>query len=252
MDLLALLSEAIAAGRPVALATIVDAPGRSELLGRRVLLAAEAVLGAEYESPGVCEAARKALSGARTGTVNVDGLRVYVEPFLPEPHLVVMGAGHVAQPVAQVGKLLGFSVIVIDDRSEFANAARFPTADVVCAEFISALRGLGLGPRHCVVLVTRGHLHDMECLREVLGYDVAYIGMIGSRTRVRSVMEMLVNNHGIDPDRLKQVYAPIGLDIGARTPAEIAVAVGAELVKVRYGGSGASLSRLSRAMIHGE
>ncbi|HWI60477.1 MAG TPA: XdhC family protein [Symbiobacteriaceae bacterium] len=249
MSWLRILTEQIAERRPVALGTVVEGP----LAGRHLVLSAtQGVLADELGSPVVAAALASALEAGARRCLIVDGLRVYMEAFLPPPELLVIGAGHVAQPVAQLGKLLGFTVTVIDDRPQYALAARFPAADrVICADFVPALQGLVTGPQTYAVLVTRGHRHDMECLRELVGRPLAYIGMIGSRIRVETVFRLLAEEHGIDPQALEQVYAPIGLDLNARTPAEIAVAVAAELLKVRRGGTGQSLSRLDRGKIHG-
>lgn len=238
------LADAVAAGRPVALITVVDGPGA----GRHFLLDEAG----EPPPEPMVSAGRQAMAAGRPRTVQVGAERVYIEPYLPAPQLVVVGAGHVAQPVAQLGKLMGFAVTVLDDRPEYAAPDRFPGADrVICDSFIPALRALAPGPGTYLVLVTRGHRHDMDCLRELIERPVAYIGMIGSRIRVETVFRLLEEEHGIDRAHFDKVYAPVGLDLGARTPAEIAVAVAAELLKVRRGGTGESLSRLGRDRIHG-
>jgi xanthine dehydrogenase accessory factor len=273
VDWFACLLDAIAGKRPVAAVTVVSCPGRPELVGRHLAAGPEGALASELgaselgaselgaSEPGagnsdlvarILERAAEALSSGKAGTVGVMGARVYIEPYLPLPALVVIGAGHVAQPVAHLGKMLGFEVTVIDDRPEYASPARFPDADqVICQEFIAALRSLALGPRHHLVIVTRGHRYDMDCLRETIDLPVAYIGMIGSRNRVQTVFRLLEEEYGIDPAHFARVHSPIGLDLGARTPAEIAVAVVAELLMVRRGGSGEPLSRLGRAQVHG-
>jgi len=256
MDCLLALNDAMAAGRPVAMATVVEAPDRPEWLGLRHLTGPAEVLSTEIPDADTAATltrlSTEALAAAaQPGVVRAGGLRVYVEAFLPRYHLVVVGGGHVAQPIAQLGSLLGFAVTVIDDRPEYANRERFPTAEqVISTDFVTTLRALELGPRHHIVLITRGHRHDMDCLREVVRRPVAYIGMIGSRNRVQTVFNLLTAESGVDPALLESVYSPIGLDIGARTPPEIAVAVAAELIKVRHGGTGESLSRLGRAVIH--
>ncbi len=182
-----------------------------------------------------------------TGSTEVGGapslwVRVGIEMVRQPPQLVVVGAGHIALPLARMGKMLGFSVAVLDDRGSFANAERFPEADKVVARgFGEGLRALGIDGDSFVVLVTRGHQHDVECLRELIGIDAAYIGMIGSRRRVRAVFELL-RQEGVPDNRLACVHAPIGIDIGAQTPAEIAVSIAAEIVKVRRGGQAVSLS----------
>jgi len=178
-------------------------------------------------------------------------LSLFLEAVRQPPLLVVVGAGHIAVPLVKLGKLVGFDVAVLDDRAIFANRERFPEADRVLAmPFAEGLHALGID-RHCyLILITRGHQHDVECLRELIHVDPAYIGMIGSRRRVRAVFELL-RREGVPPEWLHRVYAPIGLDIGARTPEEIALSIAAEIVQVRRGGKGASLSRGARPSASG-
>jgi len=163
-----------------------------------------------------------------------DGLLTVTEPFLPPERLIVLGGGHVALPVCEFGARCGFSVCVADDRPEFANAARFPMASrVICDRFENAVRELGVTPFDYVVIVTRGHRYDADCLRTVIpGTQPAYLGMIGSRRRVKAQMEML-RREGLDPERLGRVCTPIGLSIGAVTPEEIAVSILAEIIAYR-------------------
>lgn len=265
MNLWRQLVRELDARRPVALVTVVSAAPRACPLapGDKVLVSREGLLAHRVASAAgleewfglLVEEGRAALDRGRPGTVDVGRggvrVRVYIEPYVPPPVLAVVGAGHIAQSLAAMAKLVGMDVWVLDDRREYANRERFPTADrVLCAPFLEGLEAWDLGPGHYVVLVTRGHRHDMRCLRYVLDKPVAYIGMIGSRTRVQTVFRLLQEEHGVHPHQLDKVYAPIGLDIGARTPPEIALSVLAEVVKVRRGGSGESLSRLDRALIH--
>lgn len=248
MGWLEALTGEIGAGRPAVLVTVLEGP----LAGRHLVAGPGSVLADEIGSPVLYAAAAQALAAGACRSLVVDGLRVFMEAFLPPPDLIVIGAGHVARPVAHLGKLLGFAVTVIDDRPEYASAARFPDADrVICGPFVDAVRSLAVGPSTYVVLVTRGHRHDMDCLRELVEKPLAYIGMIGSRIRVETVFRLLADEHGIDRRCFDKVYAPVGLDLNARTPAEIAVAVAAEILKVRQGGTGESLSRPGRGLIHG-
>ena len=189
---------------------------------------------------------------ARPGTVEIplEGgtARVYLELHLPPETLVVVGAGHVAQPLAAVGALLGFQVVVLDDRPEWATEERFPEAARV--ERIAFDAPFSSTPIHDgthVVLVTRGHKYDYACLLDLLRRErrPAYVGMIGSRRRIRATYAQLAGD-GIAPEVAAEVRAPIGLDLGAQTPAEIAVAVAAELVQFRRGGSGRPLTDLER------
>ncbi|MCL6610081.1 MAG: XdhC family protein [Peptococcaceae bacterium] len=159
------------------------------------------------------------------------------DPYLPPPELVILGGGHIALHLARVGKMLGYLVTVADDRPDFASPARFPEADrVVCCDFTRITERLTFGPRSSVVIVTRGHRHDLDCLRQVIGRPVAYLGMIGSRRKIRQVRQQLAEE-GVPERQLDAVHMPIGLDIGAQTPAEIAVSIAAELIMERRGGA---------------
>jgi len=242
------------AGDSVALVMSVDSDP-DEPTGYRILVGpngtAEGTLGRPELDAAATALATGALAegGARAGLESVrlpGGVQadLYLEVHRPTPELVIVGAGHIAQPLSQVGALLGFRVVVLDDRPEFATEARFPDAQQVgLVDFADPFRDVTIGRTSHVVLVTRGHKYDFECLRRVLVAETlpAYIGMIGSRRRVRATLSQLVDE-GIGRDRLGVVRAPVGLDVGAQTPAEIAVAVGAEIILAWRGGSGEPLS----------
>jgi xanthine dehydrogenase accessory factor len=188
---------------------------------------------------------------ARDGIRTVDGAEpyeLYVEIRRPLRELVVVGAGHVAQPMAHLGALLGYRVTVLDDRPDFATRERFPDADrLLRVDFSDPFAGVPLHERSHLLLVTRGHKYDYECLIRALRADPApaYIGMIGSRRRVRATYVQLVDD-GFTTDVLDRIHAPVGLDIGAETPEEIAVAVAAELVMLDRGGRGTPLREVER------
>lgn len=166
-------------------------------------------------------------------------VRLLFEISRPTPELIVCGGGHVGQAVARAGRLLDFQVTVIDDREDFASREKFPDPQIrlLAADFIEALRALRITPASHVVIVTRGHKHDEMCLREVVNKPARYIGMIGSRRRTATIRAMLLRD-GTPSAQLEKVHAPIGLDIGAQTPEEIALAILAEIVLVRRGGTG--------------
>jgi len=167
---------------------------------------------------------------------------MFIEVLVAPPTLFIAGAGHIALPLARMGAMLGFRVVVLDDRPTFANEERFPEADeVIAAPFGETLASYPLDGQTYVVLMTRGHAHDLECLTEVIDKPVAYLGMIGSQRRVKGVLG-LIREKGHAEELLARVHAPIGLDIGALTPEEIALSVMAEVVKARRGGTGRSLS----------
>jgi len=172
------------------------------------------------------------------GTVSI-----FVEVQRRPPTLFIVGAGHVALPLAQLGKLVDFDVVVLDDRPRFANKQRFPMADQVLAQpFRTALSNWPINNDTFFVLVTRGHSHDVDCLLEVIDSPARYIGMIGSKRRVKAVFDLLEQEQGINRAGFKRVYSPIGLDIGSETPAEIAVAIMAEIINVHRGGRARSLA----------
>ncbi|MEQ2456659.1 XdhC/CoxI family protein [Flavonifractor hominis] len=147
--------------------------------------------------------------------------------------LILCGGGHVSLQVAWIAQRLDFELFVIDDRADFANRERFPMArEVLCMPFLEALDQLGSRSSDYYVILSRGHAHDRDCLEHVLRGQYAYAGMIGSKTKVATVMKSL-REEGFDQQVLDGVYSPIGLDIGAQSPAEIAVAIAAQLIQVR-------------------
>jgi xanthine dehydrogenase accessory factor len=163
----------------------------------------------------------------------------FVEILIPPPTLLIIGAGHIGFYLAQVAKIAGFEIIIHDDRPEFANTGRFPQASLVLNQPLNSLtETLAKIPNLYVALVTRGYLQDLAALEMLSNLQLKYIGMVGSKKRVHTVYEKL----SVIREFLQQIYAPIGLDIGALTPEEIAVSICAELIKVRRGGRGTSLS----------
>jgi xanthine dehydrogenase accessory factor len=156
-----------------------------------------------------------------------------IEVIAPPPHLYIYGAGHISQYISKMAKLVDFHVTVIDDRSQFANHDRFPEADeIVVEEFREVFEKVRPIPGGYVVIVTRGHKHDAGVLEEVLQRPPQYVGMIGSKRKVKIIYDDLAAK-GVDGGLLRAVHAPIGVDIDAETPQEIAVSIVAELIKVR-------------------
>jgi len=159
-------------------------------------------------------------------------LEVFVEPILPQPALYIFGGGHVSMALAQAAHTAGFAIGVIDDRESFANAERFPMAREIFTSFEDAYANLQPNTSTYLVIVTRGHKDDMRVLAWAVNTDAKYIGMIGSKRKVISVYEAL-EKEGHAPEKFENVHAPVGLDIGALTPEEIAISITAELIAVR-------------------
>ena len=159
--------------------------------------------------------------------------RLLLEPPTTVVKLLILGAGHIALPLATMAKIVGFEVTVVDDRPSFANSARFSTADtIICNDFERAIEEININPQTFVVIITRGHRYDKVCLQKVIKQPAAYIGMIGSRKRVKALIAEL-EEEGVPSELLQKLYSPIGLKIGAETPEEIAVSILSELIKVQ-------------------
>jgi xanthine dehydrogenase accessory factor len=168
---------------------------------------------------------------------------VFFEVMLAPPKLIVVGAGHIAVPLVKMAKVLDFYVMVIDDRLMYANRERFPDADeVLVSDMAQALKEMSLTPSTYIVLITRGHKYDEPCLREIVHSPAKYIGMIGSKRRIKACFQRFRDEEKVAEEVIERVYAPIGLDIATETPAEIALSILAEMIKVRRGGKAASLS----------
>ena len=176
------------------------------------------------------------LQDGRPRLVKGGGRLIFLEPVLPLPRLIIAGAGHVGRAVARLGDLLDFSVTVVDDRPEFANAGNIPEADeIVVGGIGEALRRIEDSPGNYFVIATRGHQKDSEALRAVVRRPAAYVGMIGSKTKIELMHCEFLESGWATAEEWGRVRAPIGLDIGSRTVEEIAVSIAAELVLVRSG-----------------
>jgi xanthine dehydrogenase accessory factor len=170
-------------------------------------------------------------------------LDVFFEVMPAPPRLIVVGAGHIAVPLVRIAKVLDFHVTVIDDRLLYANRERFPDADeVLTGDMAQMLKEMTLTPSCYIVLITRGHAYDEPCLRNIIHSNAKYIGMIGSRRRIKACFQRFRDEEKVTEDAIERIYAPIGLDIATETPAEIAVSILGEVIKIRRGGKAASLS----------
>jgi len=254
-EVFAAVADALGRGETAALVTIVSTTGSTpQRVGAKMLVFADGRIvgtigGGCYENDAFWKA-REAITARKpqlvhyelsddfaqeTGLVCGGQMDVYIEPIEPSPELYVIGAGHVGTELATLAHAVGFQVHVVDDREKFANRERFPdAAEVVTEDIPSWIARSQLPPHAYVVIVTRGHTNDLEALRALAGRDLRYLGLIGSRAKVARIYEALQQD-GIAGEQLKRVHAPIGLDIGAVTPQEIAVSILAELIAVKHG-----------------
>ena len=187
-----------------------------------------------------------------TGLVCGGTLEIFVEPVLPAALLYIFGAGHVAYSLYQVAQIAGFDITVVDDRETYANAERFPTArEVIADDFDRACERLQISESAYIVIVTRGHRDDMRVLRWAVNTPARYVGMIGSKRKVITTYKEL-EKEGISLTKFEQVHAPVGLEIGAITPEEIAISIVAEMIAIRRGALPEIQGKAYRVMMTGE
>jgi xanthine dehydrogenase accessory factor len=251
-----ILSEIVRAeegGPPVLVATLIAGPPGAPL-GAKLLVREDGSTLGSLGSPPLDAAIadlfgdRQITRAVRTCYIQPDGTMVTratageeTAQVMTEVHerparLVIAGGGHVGKALSAIAAMCGFRVTIVDDRAEYADPERFPEADeVIRGRFDEVLGGYAIDGSTYVVAVTRGHRHDEVSLRAVVGRGAAYVGMIGSRRRARAVLEHLVED-GADPEAVAGIHTPIGLDIGAETPEEIAVSIMAEIIEVRRRG----------------
>ena len=254
-DVLPAAAAALERGEPSALVTIVRASGSTpQRTGAKMLVFADGrsigtIGGGCYENDALGKA-REAIATGKASLVTYDlnddfvqesglicggQMEVYIDPIAPAPALYIIGAGHVGWHLARIAADAGFRLHVVDDREKFANAERFPAAEAIEVDDIGGwLHRADLAASAFAVVVTRGHTHDFEAVRALAARDLRYVGLIGSRAKVARIFEAL-EAEGMPVECLSRVHAPIGLDIGAITPAEIAISILAELIAIRHG-----------------
>lgn len=251
MNVVSRVNELIEKGETFCVATVIASklPHISSGLKTIVLTdgSIEGGLGDEQLNLSLRKLALAAIIDKKRGTVEIgEGIRLFLDVLSSEASLLVCGAGHIALPLVRFANEVGFRITVLDDRSDFAQPSRFPGCTVIAENFTLALQELPLGPSTFVVIITRGHEHDVDCLTEILKKETAYVGLIGSRRRVHFVLEWLEKN-GFSRQRLNEVFTPIGIPIGAESPEEIALCIVSELVCVRR--KGAPQARALRAAV---
>ena len=227
-------------GNPVSLATVVNGPDGATNLGAKLLLRIDgSVVGSlgdpVLDSQAIEVAQRVAEIGNAESVITGNGTELFVEGFTTPPTLVMVGGGHVGKATADLAHMLGYRVYVVDDRPEFSNEERFPYAEqIVVAPYDSWSDQVTLNLNSFVVVATRGHRFDDLALESALNTRARYIGLLGSKRKTLMIYQRLTRQD-IPVERLKQVHAPIGLDIGALTPEELAVSVMSEIIMVRRG-----------------
>jgi xanthine dehydrogenase accessory factor len=180
---------------------------------------------------------------AEGGLICGGKVEIFVEPVLPIPEMIIFGAGHISTQVSKIAVIAGFRTTIVDNRPVYANAERFPEAEAIHSNsFEEAFEAIVPTENTYLVIVTRGHQEDENVLRWAARTNARYIGMIGSKRKIRTIADNLIKE-GIDRERIERVHMPIGLDIGAVTPEEIAVAIVAEAIHIRRVGFKHPLSK---------
>jgi xanthine dehydrogenase accessory factor len=240
-ELYANLLEIQKQGREAVLATAISAERvRKGMEGKALVISEAQAIGPLTLDREALATAREVLEEKQARLIPYQGGRLFLQPIFSEPTLYIFGAGHISRYLAPVASLVGFQVIIIDDRAEFANRESFPQADEIWVEAFEAI-GAKIEPseQSYMVIVTRGHRHDYTVLKQLLPLESRYIGMIGSSRKRAMIYQKLMQEEGYTRRELERVHAPIGLAINAETPEEIAVSIVAELVSVRAEGRSA-------------
>ena len=244
-----------ASGEPAALVTVIGTEGSTpQKAGAKMLVHADGrivgTIGGGCLEAEMTWRARDAIESRKVRLVSYDltpdqagedglvcggRMQVFIEPIESTPILCLFGAGHVAQPLARMAKAAGFRVEVADDRVKFANRERFPEADLIVVEdFASAAGKMTLGRSSYAIVVTRGHKGDTEALAATVGKGLRFVGLLGSKPKVVHIFAAL-EERGVRAEDLARVHAPLGIEIGAQTPEEIAVSILAAMIAVRRG-----------------
>ena len=238
------INSAYLGGEPVALASLVKTtPHIDSKLGGKLLIrsdgSVEGTLGADNLNSEAIKYGIELMAYGNSKYVRSEtGAEYFVEGYTTPPQIILCGGGHVSRAIYTFAVNLGFNLTVIDDREEFANKTRFPLANVVVAESSAeGFRSIEINKNTFIVIATRGHRYDHVSLEAALNTSASYIGLLGSKRKTILIYEELLSK-GVSIDRIKDVRAPIGLDINARTPEEIAISIMAEILMIRNGGGG--------------
>jgi xanthine dehydrogenase accessory factor len=235
-------------GQKAALATVIRITGAEGSFRSSKMLIRDdgsrlGSIGGDAVESEVWRAAQSVIEEEKARIIQFEKIEVFIEPILPTPKIVIFGAGHIAYQVSKIATIAGFRSTVVDDRPEFASTDRFPEADrVLCGSVRDAGGKLDVDENTYIIIVTRDNAEDENVLRWAVGTTARYIGMIGSRRKIHSIASQL-EQEGISHERLERVHMPIGLNIGAVLPEEIAVAIVAEVIHNRREGFKHPLSK---------
>ena len=265
-DVIRAINEAVENGKPIAIATIVktDRSTPRDIGAKMVVYPDKSIVGTigggPLEALTIVEAVKAIVAGqSKLLEYNLNpndpnniammcggNVQVFIDIITPQQELIILGGGHVGQRIAQIAHAIGMPHIVVDDREEFANRSLFPHAmKVIITDFKKAFDRIEPTEKSFIVIVTRCHAWDIDCLELSMKTKARYIGVIGSRNKTKKVMDIL-KKKGLDPLADPRVYAPIGLDIGDNSPGEIALSIMGEIVKIKSEGGGKHLRSKTR------
>lgn len=243
--IIAEIIQAYDGGKPVALAQLIKSNKKYDQVGKSLLIRENGSiigsLGSNSLNTDAISKSRNLLALGRNEYVKKDGREYYIEAYTTQPNLVLAGGGHISNAIAPIAKTLGFKVFVIDDRQEFSNNERFPDADkTLVANYPEGIKKLVPNANTFVVVATRGHRHDDDAVAAALETDASYIGLVGSKRKAILIFEQLISK-GFTEKQIKEIRSPIGINIGARTPEEIAISIISEILSFRLGGTESSM-----------
>ncbi|MBA46578.1 MAG: hypothetical protein CL893_00655 [Dehalococcoidia bacterium] len=230
--------------KPVALVQVLESKNKEEI-SRKILIREDGsksgILISEETDEKLVKESRELLALGKNKTLIVDERLFYLEAFTTPPKLLIAGGGHVSKAIANLAKPLGFELNIFDDRDEFANKERFPEADdVKVASYGEGFDKFDINANTFIIIATRGHRQDDTATKAALGTNASYVGLLGSKRKTILIIEKLLSE-GIDDQTFKKLKAPVGINIGARTPEEIAISIISEILAFRLGGNGNSM-----------
>lgn len=246
---------AYSGGKPVSVATVVNGEPSVAIKGSRIMLREDgSTLGSlgkpELDKIALIAAEQVCALGTNQYVTTDDGIGIFIEGCTTPTTLILIGGGHVAKSTYQLARMMGYRVFVVDDRAEFANAERFPEAEstIVVDDYTKSFDTIPVNKNTFIIVATRGHWFDDLALEAAVKTQASYVGLLGSKRKTIMIYKRL-NELGVSAERLKSVHAPIGLDIGALTPEELATSIISEIIMVRRGGAGMSM-QMSDKYVH--